>query len=200
MNHINKSIGFVVILSVVLAPWMVGATTSWGIRVLNIFGLSLGFLIIAKRIAAWRAQENSNCTGQTFISGKCIWLAFVGIALILGYVLCSALNPRAVLDYSYFPGSSQATGVEIRYLDPIQWLPQSYDANRTFRDFWKYLSVACTFVAIRDWLLVRSNQSLSGKLSHELFPSKKVEVLLWSVSISGSSLFPVGWGGLTGGG
>jgi O-antigen ligase len=192
VSIIDKFIGFILTFSVVLAPWMVGATTLWGIQVLNFLGLSLGVLFFFNRVVGWRIQRTKDLTDQTPISGKCIWLAFGGIGLILGYVLCSALNPKAILEYSYFPGSSQATGVEITYLEPVQWLPQSYDAKRTLRAFWKYLSLSCVFFATRDWLMYRSIRMRFDGFSSRIFPSKRFEKLLWCLSISSAALALVG--------
>jgi hypothetical protein len=43
----------------------------------------------------------------------CVW----GLVIILlGYVLCSVLNPEASLQYTFTPGYPLASGVEIDYL------------------------------------------------------------------------------------
>ena len=35
----------------------------------------------------------------------------------------------------------------------IRWLPHSFDSSRTWFAFWSYLGLACSFWAVRDWLL-----------------------------------------------
>ena len=171
---------------------MLGATTNWGIQALNFFGLTLGLLVGVKRVISWRTKRIENRFGDVFRSGKCIRLVLFGIGFILVYVLCSVINPRAVLEYTYSPGSVQATGVEITDFEPIQWLPRSYDASRSFRAFLKYLSLSCVFIAIRDWLLTCSTQVPSSQVSAGVFPSRNVELLLWSMSISSAALALVG--------
>ncbi len=80
----------------------------------------------------------------------CVW----GLVItLLGYVLCSALNPKASLQYTFTPGYPFASGGEIDYLQSIKWLPQSHDRDRTLRAFWKYLANFLSFAAARDWLM-----------------------------------------------
>ncbi len=67
---------------------------------------------------------------------------------ILGYCLISALNARA----TYEPEALNFTYHD-RY---IHWLPHSFDSSRTWFAFWSYLGLACSFWAIRDWLLGKS--------------------------------------------
>jgi hypothetical protein len=61
--------------------------------------------------------------------------------VVLVYVLVSALNARAKIDYTYLPGQAVATGIDIEYFEPIGWLPSSYDGPVTLWAFWKYVSV-----------------------------------------------------------
>ncbi len=192
MNTIDKFIGFITMTAAVIAPWLLGATTSLGIQVLNCFGFSLGVLFIVKRLVVLNTRKNWNRGLHSPFSQNGIWMTIAGVGLILGYVFCSGINPKANLYFSYFPGSDRASGVEIDYREAIQWLPQSYDANRTMRAFWKYVSLACTFVAIREWLLCGCAWRRSIEVSGWLFPSRRLEIFLWGISTSSAALGLVG--------
>jgi hypothetical protein len=192
VNFLDKLTGFFAISAAFIAPWLLGATTRMGIQVLNFFGFSLGALFVVKRLWSINNKKNSGHIFHESFFGKGIWLTISGVGLILFYVLCSAINSRANLNYIYFPGSDRASGVEIDYLESILWLPHSYDANRTMRAFWKYASLACAFLAIRDWLLGGSWSKRLIGVTGGGFPSKRVEVFLWGISISSAALALVG--------
>jgi hypothetical protein len=68
--------------------------------------------------------------------------------ILLCYVLISALNPKARLQYTFTLGYLIASGVEVDYLDPIERLPKSHDRDRTLRAFWKYLAVVLSFAGL----------------------------------------------------
>jgi hypothetical protein len=45
------------------------------------------------------------------------------VITLLSYVLGSALNSKASCQYTFTPGYPFASGVDIDYLEPIEWLP-----------------------------------------------------------------------------
>jgi hypothetical protein len=107
---------------------------------------------------------------------------------ILGYCLVSALNARA----TYQPEALSSTYYD-RY---IPWLPHSLDSSRTWFAFWNYLGLACSFWAVRDWLLGKSTvearaevqpQGASGKAEVEFFPAR-LRRLFWLLAINGGLL------------
>ena len=133
--------GAVLLLMAVLAPWMLGATTRETIWALNGLGFLSGGLWIAQRVVRSRAsagrQPPAGFPGPRW-PVACVW----GLVItLLSYVLCSALNPKASLQYTFTLGYPFASGVDVDYLDPIEWLPQSHDRDRTLRAFWKYLAI-----------------------------------------------------------
>ena len=107
---------------------------------------------------------------------------------ILGYCLISALNARA----NYNPNTLTFT-----YRDPyIPWLPHSFDGSRTWFAFWTYLGFACSFWAVRDWLLGKSAveelpqrraNGPGGSALGEFFPAR-MRRLLWLLAINGGLL------------
>jgi len=69
-------------------------------------------------------------------------------ALILGYCLISAVNARS----TYHP-----LELSFEYHRYVKWLPHSFDSGRSWFAFWSYLGLACSFWAVRDWLLGKSD-------------------------------------------
>jgi len=123
LRFLDTISGVVLLLMVVLAPWMLGATTQETIWALNGLGFLSGGLWIVERVVRLRAsadrQFQAKLVGARWPMA-CVW----GLVIILlGYVLCSALNPKASLQYTFTPGYPFASGVEINYLEPIEWLP-----------------------------------------------------------------------------
>ena len=114
-------LGTVLLLMAMLAPWMLGATTRETILALNVLGFLSGGLWIAQRVIRSRVsagrQRPAEYAGARWPMA-CVW----GLVItLLGYVLCSALNPKASLQYTFTPGYPFASGVEIDYLEPIKW-------------------------------------------------------------------------------
>jgi hypothetical protein len=145
--------GILLLITVAWAPWLLGATTAEGVRILSMAGLVLGILWYLKLVFLLFRGFEPDAYAKSTGSNVPLYLVAIGGLVILGYVLISALNPRASLQYTFFPGSNQATGVEIEYFNPIGWLPQSYDRGRTLNAFWKYFALFLSFWAARDWLL-----------------------------------------------
>ena len=156
--------GVVLLLMAMLAPWMLGATTRETIWALNGLGFSSGGLWVVQRVVRWRAIADWQ-PPATQAGARWPIACVMGLVItLLGYVLCSALNPKASLQYSFTPGYPFASGVEINYLDPIEWLPQSRDQDRTLRAFWKYLAIALS-VSVRwsTWFPIRCKSGHSER-------------------------------------
>jgi O-antigen ligase len=184
--------GVVLLLLILLAPWMIGATTRETIFALNVIGFLSGGLWILQRIFCALAKpvcngEADHPTGRWPMAA--VWV-FVVVLLI--YVLCSALNPKASLRYTFNPGYPFASGVEIEYLDNIDWLPHTYDQDRTMRAFWKYLSLALSFAAARDWLLGGCRKEQRSESSNLQFPGYRMQLLLWAFAVNAASVSLVG--------
>jgi O-antigen ligase len=184
--------GAVLLLMAVLVPWMLGATTRDTIWAVNGLGLLSGVLWIAQRVIRSRAsagrQSLANFPGARWPMA-CVW----GLVItLLGYVLCSALNPKASLQYTFTPGYPFASGVEIDYLDPIEWLPQSHDRVRTLRAFWKYLAIVFSFVAARDWLMGASRRERRSDDGTSRFPGDRMQWLLWTLAMNAAAVALVG--------
>ena len=184
--------GAILLLMAVLAPWMLGATTRETIWALNGLGFLSGGLWIAQRVlrsmASAGRQPPLESPGARWPMA-CVWCLVI---TLLGYVLCSALNPKASLQYTFTPGYPFASGVEIDYLDPIEWLPQSQDRDRTLRAFWKYLAIVFSFVAARDWLMGASRRERRSDDGTPRFPGDRMQLLLWTLAINAAAVALVG--------
>jgi O-antigen ligase len=184
--------GAVLLLMAVLAPWMLGATTRETIWALNGLGFLSGGLWIAQRVICSRASAGRQppvaCPGarwpMVFVWGLVITL--------LSYVLCSALNSKASLQYIFTPGYSFASGVEIDHLESIEWLPQSHDRDRTLRALWKYLAIVLSFAAARDWLMGTSRRERRSGNGTLRFPGDRMQWLLWVLAINAAAVSLVG--------
>lgn len=138
LRVIDSMLTAVLLLTAVLAPWMLCATTRETISALNVLGFLAGGLWVAQRFVRSRGSAGRQAPAKSPVAGwptACVWALVI---TLLGYVLCSALNPKSSLQYTFTPGHTLATGVEIDYLEPIEWLPQSHDQYRTLGAFWKY--------------------------------------------------------------
>jgi len=184
--------GAVLLLMAVMAPWMLGATTRDTIWALNGLGFLSGGLWIAQRFFRSRASADRQPPAKYFETlwpMACVW----GLVItLLGYVLCSALNPKASLQYTFTPGYPFASGVEIDYLQSIEWLPQSHDRDRTLRAFWKYLAIVLSFAAARDWLMGASRLERRSGDGTPRFPGDRMQWLLWTLAINAAALSLVG--------
>ncbi len=170
-------------LMVIFSPWAFGTTQPWAIWSMNAAGYLLGLLLAAKltirwfkgyRAARWDCKPIGPQDGRTtepqdrgttglkeatrtrigpvvrWSGGPVVSLArglVVLMIAILGYCLTGALNARA----TYHPAQ-----LAFDYHRCIQWLPHSLDSSRTWFAFWGYLAMACSFWAVRDWLLGKS--------------------------------------------
>ena len=184
--------GAVLLLMAVLVPWMLGATTRETIWALNSLGFLSGGLWIAQCVIRLRASAGRQPSAEypgTRWPMACVW----GLVItLLGYVLCSALNPKASLQYTFTPGYPFASGVEIDYLEPIEWLPQSHDQDRTLRAFWKYLAIVLSFAAARDWLMGSSRRERRSDDGTPRFPGDRMQWLLWTLAINAAAVSLVG--------
>lgn len=184
--------GAVVLLTAVLAPWMLGATTRETIWALNGLGFLSGGLWIVQRFVRSRASLGRQPLVK-FPEARwpmaCVW----GLVItLLGCVLCSALNPKASLQYTFTPDYPLASGVDVVYLEPIAWLPQSHDRDRTLRAFWKYLAIILSFAAVRDWLMGASRRERRSDDGTPRFPGDRMQWLLWTLAMNAAAVALVG--------
>lgn len=116
---------------------------------------------------------------------------FIIGALVVLYTLISAWNARA----DYF-----REGWKFNYHESyISWLPHSYDAPWTWRAFRENLGLFCSFWAIRDWLMGKSEDeaqewekrrrlsSVKGVRPVPMIPSR-LRRLLWVVCVNAGIL------------
>ncbi len=89
-------------------------------------------------------------------------------------------------------GLSNGAGVEVNYLEPIEWLPQSHDQDRTLRAFWKYLAIVLSFAAARDWLMGASRRERRSDEGTPRFPGDRMQWLLWTLAINAAAVSLVG--------
>ncbi len=190
-------------LMVIFSPWAFGTTEDWLIWTMNAGGYALGGLLAIKlgirwlkgyRPPCWGARQGPSAHPHSDPAGWA-WLNPVAVlsALTVGlvaYCWVSAWNARASWDpQSLLPA----------YRDNyIKWLPYSMDGNQSWRAFWNYLALACSFLAILDWLPGKTaseergetpttHRHRRGSRSGHLFPAR-LRRLLWVLTINGGLL------------
>jgi len=107
-------------------------------------------------------------------------LAGVTVAIV-GYCLVSALNARATY---------QADQLFVYRDKSIPWLPHSLDSARSWPAFWSYLGLACSFWAIRDWLLGKTEGEERAGRGGGCGPRlpARLRRLLWVLAVNGGLL------------
>ncbi|MCX8108062.1 MAG: O-antigen ligase family protein [Verrucomicrobiae bacterium] len=213
---------------VIFSPWAFGSTEPWAIWSMNFAGYVLGLLLFTKLAIRFLSRYRQSTPNQE-LGGRFSAVLFTPIArtvlgpreqvpprwgdgdnprwttlalavltvIILGWCFVSALNARATIDF---------TTLEFNYRDSrIPWLPHSYHAPASWFEFWKYLGLACTFWAARDWLLgqtrrerLRQNRDRSDHENSDLFADlppepgsyipSRLRTLLWLVCLNGTVL------------
>jgi hypothetical protein len=127
--------GLFLLLGLVFAPWPFGTTLSWSIGVMNSIGFLLIGLVGLKALIGWKTDyKPTRCRAGAGHRWPARTLAVLTV-VILGYVLLSAINSRALIHYAKSGPFEGASGVKIEYLNPVPWLPQSYDRKVTLRAF-----------------------------------------------------------------
>ena len=193
---------------IVFSPWAFGTTQPWSIRIMNGAGFLLGLALLLKlavrflkgyRPLRWDSARSIGAKTQDVSPNEALpakafsapnltsALAILTIA-ILGYCLVSALNARATYD--------RLTASFVYHDHFIPWLPHSFDQAKTGSVFWNYLALACSFWAVRDWLLGYSTgeeralyqrADLQRFRSVSFFPAR-LRRLLWVLAINGALL------------
>jgi O-antigen ligase len=182
---------------VIFSPWAFGTTEEWSTWVMNGCGYGLGALMALKWTIAWgtgwqpvRWGERESANG-TFAPARpaqvMTRLLEAATFLVLGYCLVSAVNARA----TWFPAENR-----FEYHACLEWLPHSYDSGRTWSALWNYLALAMTFWAVRDWLLLRTDET--GPASREasrrsarhrgLHLPPRLQRLLWVLCLNSALL------------
>ena len=178
-------------LMAVFGPWAFGTTDDWAVWVMNFGGYGLGLLLATKLAIRWlkgyRPPRWEKTHGEE-PRRRNLTMALAGLTVAIPvYCLIGALNARATYHRSML-------GFE--YHEYLKWLPASFDSNSTWFVFWCSLSLACSFWAVRDWLLGKSTaeeraQWLSlnagqGQSTPDL--PGRFRRLLWVLTINGGLL------------
>ena len=185
----DEAAGPVILLMVVFSPWAFGTTETWAVWIMNYAAYLLGALLLAKlfirkikKFPAPRWDAGRPADKKSATDSATTVLAWLTGALLL-FCLTSALNAAA----NYEPEKHFFT-----YRNHIQWLPHSFDANRTWFYFWTYLGHAAAFWSIRDWLLGRTEaEAKSMRQPNPPAPPPipaRLRQLLWMLAISGTLL------------
>jgi O-antigen ligase len=190
----------VIYLMVLFGPWAFGTTQPWSIWTMNIAGYLLGGLLVVKfslrhfaGYSALRWENNERAilrtpAGAHFFNSQRLTTVLGSLtAALLAYCLVSALNARATF---------QESSLTFDYHECVRWLPHSLDSTGTWSVFWLYLGLACSFWAVRDWLLGRSSgeeralwqRPNSGSFAAAPPLPERLRRLLWLLAINGALL------------
>jgi O-antigen ligase len=188
--------GALIFLMVIFSPWAFGTTQAWSIWTMNVAGFALGVLLLAKLFIReakgypaprWENFSARSGTNLRHRRSMTRWLtrALAGLTLaVLAFCLISALNAAAAYD--------SETQV-FQYQHHLDWLPHSFDANRTWFYLAMYLGLAASFWAVWDWLLGLTpdeERILRGLVKNDsdkttpLLPAR-LRRLLWLLCLNG---------------
>lgn len=176
--------GVLLLLMIVAAPWLFGATERWSVNLLNALAFASGALLLVKWLLRWGtgalAVEAVMSRREPQLSAG-IWMvrsmAVLTLAIVF-YCLISALNARAT-----FVMAEQ----RFEYHRFVDWLPFTYDSKLTWTAFWNYSALACAFWSLRDWLLHPPRPRTKIPSSGSLLP-ERFRLLLWIVSLNTTAL------------
>jgi len=207
--------GLLIYFMVVFSPWAFGTTQSGTIWTMNVCGYGLGLLLLVMTGMRWLRKYEPDAPNEIVVArvstagvvkrscgnvslgsirkASCrpdFLVRALGVctSAILGYCLVAALNAHATYD---------AASMSFEYRDYLRWLPSTLDSRSTWQMFWNYLSLACWFWAVRDWLKGTSlvegpadTLSLTPGSNPEQFPPlpDRLKRLLWVLTISGGLL------------
>ena len=186
--------GALIFTMLVFSPWAFGTTQPWSVKVMNASGYALGFLLLVKLFLRWtkghsppRWNESSQASGsgRHVTSGMTMMLAITSV-LLLVFTLISAVNARS----TYHPWQTS-----FEYHAYIEWLPHSFDRQRSWFAFWQQLGLGCTFWAVWDWLLGKTESELRaapGRTCDQetmTWPlPARLRYLLWILCVNGALL------------
>lgn len=191
--------GILIFLMLVFSPWALGTTQVWSIQTMNSAGYALAVLLLIKwfirNVKGFRAMRWDDSSTRIKSTGDArdttatlLTRLLAGITLfILGYCLVAALNAGA----TYHPENKW-----FEYHEHVDWLPHSFDSQRTWFHFWMYLGLAGAFWSIQDWLLgmtsdetrsVRNRAEDSSNAPTGGLPSR-LRALVWLLCINGALL------------
>ena len=180
-ERIDRLSEWLILFTVIFAPWAFGCTQPWAIWTMNTAGYALGGLLLGKRLIRiltgyrpmrWGEQipgpgepavYRPHALAARWLSRSLAGLNF----LLLVYTLISAINYRSEIH----------NGVQEFNDRYVPWLPFSYDSSSTWSAFWMYLGLTGFFWATRDWLL--------GKSERERSYGDHAEVSVLPLTISG---------------
>ena len=151
--------------AIIFGPWAFGTVEPWSIRVLNALGYTLGTLLIMKvALRAYQPALGRVTSGRQSLPS---WHTRIQVGLtviVLLFVVIHAWNARATFD-----SQTQTFSYIHTYID---WLPHSYDRERTLQLLYQGLALACFYWAGRDWLMTsppsRSRTTLTPRLKRLL--------------------------------
>ncbi len=187
---LENVVGAIVLIVTSIAPWLLGSTTAIGYWFITVLGFFVGAVVcVNKRLFVTGAFPPGVVSFAARRGAAIVWLAAI---LLIVYIVVSILNPAAELTYSFFPGIGEAVGVDIKYFDPIIWLPHTYDKARTLKALIKYVSLLFWFIAARAWFSGNSYNTENVDKDCRVFPTYRFTVFLWTISINSAVLAFVG--------
>jgi hypothetical protein len=176
--------GLLIFPMIVFSPWVFGTTEAWSIWTMNAAGFALGVFLLAKlfirKAKGFPAPRWEHFPARKF-SRPLAWLTLA----ILAYCLVSAVNARSTYD---------PDGKYFDYHRCLAWLPHSLDSRRSWFAFWNYSALACSFWAIRDWLIgMTTDEERAFRGGSENAPDKSFPILpvrlrqlLWLLCLNGA--------------
>lgn len=191
--------GGLILPMLLFSPWAFGTTQPWAIACMNFAGDALGLLLLVKLFIRklkgypaprWDAfsTRSGRLSRRRHPLTRLLTNTLAGLTLaVLADILISALNVAA---------NYNADTRVFQYQTCLAWLPHSFDGQRTWIYFWKYLGLASAFWAVADWLpgmtSAEERSALVGgkneaKSTVPLLPAR-LRTMLWLLCINGAIL------------
>lgn len=191
-RQLDAATGLLLCALALFSPWAFGSLPVWSIWAMNMGGIVLGLMWLAKlgirRVTGYRPRR----TGE---SEAAVWRYALGAITLFVLLWCatSALNSRGEVDLDAME-VVQRSGV-------ILWLPHSFDRAATEFFFWQLLGLAGVFWASRDWLKHASSAerrlmpvgggASEGLARRQTLPDR-LRRLMWLLCLNGAAVASVG--------
>jgi hypothetical protein len=182
-NNLHRSCdrftGTLIYAMIIFSPWAFGTTESWSIRIMNVAGLTLGALLALKYSLRRSDSGVPDSRGRSHALSQVLTGSLAAVTLLLlAWCGLSAWNASAT--YS-------AVRLQFEYRDYISWLPHSLDSRSSWQAFENFTALACTFWAVRDWLLTRSDPE-----QHDHPSRTRLRRLIWVLALNAALVALVG--------
>jgi len=186
--------GALIVAMLIFGPWAFGTTQPWAIQCMNgtayAAGLLLLFKLVIRHARLYHPPRWDNYSPRSGTFSRHQPAAVRRLNQILAWLTVAILAECLVSAWNAAATYTPATRV-FHYKHPIEWLPHSFDAARTWSCFWQYLGLAAVFWSLSDWLggvNPAEVSRLARQTPRHVRPSARLHTLIWVLGINGALL------------